>query len=58
VLFEAACAHELEGTAAEPRSSRYRPGERSWVKIKNRNYWRWEMEHESAINKPRVKQFV
>jgi hypothetical protein len=25
---------------------------------KNREYWRWEMERESALNKPRVKQFV
>jgi hypothetical protein len=40
------------------RSSRYMPGERRWVKIKNRNYWRHEMERESAINKRRLKQFV
>jgi bifunctional non-homologous end joining protein LigD len=40
------------------RDSRYRPGERGWVKIKNRNYWRYELERESAISKRRVKQFV
>jgi bifunctional non-homologous end joining protein LigD len=57
-LFEAICAHELEGVVAKRRNSRYRPGERGWVKTKNRSYWRWEMERESAINKPRVKQFV
>jgi ATP-dependent DNA ligase len=54
-LFEAVCAHEL---VAKRRHSRYRGGERGWVKTKNRSYWRWQMEHESAINKPRVKQFI
>ena len=57
-LFEAVCAHELEGVVAKRRCSRYRPGDRGWVKTKNRSYWRWEMEHESAITRPRVKQFV
>ena len=57
-LFEAVCAHELEGVVAKRRSSLYRPGAGGWVKIKNRNYWRCEMEHESALNKPRLKQFV
>ena len=27
----------------------YRPGERRWVKVKNRDYWRDELERESAI---------
>lgn len=57
-LFEAVCAHELEGVVAKRRNSRYRPGERGWVKTKNRSYWRYEIERESALNKPRVKQFV
>jgi bifunctional non-homologous end joining protein LigD len=48
-LFEAVCAHELEGVIAKRRSSRYRPGERGWVKTKNRAYWRYEMERESAL---------
>jgi len=26
--------------------------------IKNRVYWRYELERESAMSKPRVKQFV
>jgi hypothetical protein len=34
------------------------PDERGWVKTKNRSYWRWEIERENAINKPRLKQFV
>ena len=57
-LFEAVCAHELEGIVAKRRGSRYAPGQRSWLKIKNREYWRYEMERESAINKRRPKQFV
>ena len=57
-LFDAVCAHELEGVVAKRRSGRYRPGERGWVKTKNRSYWRYEMERERAINKPRVKQFI
>jgi hypothetical protein len=28
------------------------------VKIKNRDYWRYEMEPESAINKRRPRMFV
>jgi hypothetical protein len=33
------------------RTGRYRPGERGWIKIKNREYWRFEIERESAIKK-------
>jgi hypothetical protein len=55
----AGCAdRELEGVVAKRRSGRYRPGERGWVKIKNRDYWRYEIERESAINMKRVLQFV
>jgi ATP-dependent DNA ligase len=57
-LFEAVCERELEGIVAKRIEGRYRPGERGWVKVKNRSYWRWEIERESAINKPRVKEFV
>jgi hypothetical protein len=35
--------HELEGVA-NPHSGRYLPGERGWVKVKNRDYWRYERE--------------
>ena len=57
-LFEAICQRELEGIVAKRVDGVYRPGERGWIKIKNRNYWRYELERESAITKPRVKQFV
>jgi bifunctional non-homologous end joining protein LigD len=49
-LFEAVCEHELEGVVAKRRSSPYRPGERLWIKTKNREYWRYEIERESAIS--------
>jgi bifunctional non-homologous end joining protein LigD len=39
-LFEAVCRRGLEGVVAKRRSERYRPGERSWVKVKNKGYWR------------------
>lgn len=35
------CAmHELEGVVAKRRTGRYQPGERGWVKTKNREYRR------------------
>jgi hypothetical protein len=36
----------------------YRPGERGWIKVKNKMYWRYELERESAMSKRRVRQFV
>jgi|SRR5512132_762402 bifunctional non-homologous end joining protein LigD len=57
-LFEAICERELEGIVAKRVAGVYRPGERGWIKFKNRAYWRYELERDSAINKPRVQQFV
>jgi bifunctional non-homologous end joining protein LigD len=57
-LFEAVRAHNLEGVVAKGRSERYRPGDSGWVKIKNRSYWRYEMERESALNRGRERTFV
>jgi bifunctional non-homologous end joining protein LigD len=58
-LFEAICERELEGVVAKRLSGRYTPGFRgSWIKIKNRDYWRYDLERESAINKLRPKMFV
>jgi bifunctional non-homologous end joining protein LigD len=37
-LFDAVCERDLEGIVAKRVDSRYRPGERSWIKIKNRAY--------------------
>jgi bifunctional non-homologous end joining protein LigD len=49
VLWEAVCEHELEGVVAKRLDEPYLPGERSWVKVKNRAYWRWELEREGAF---------
>jgi hypothetical protein len=43
---------------AKRQSGRYAPGERGWVKVKNRAYWRYEIERESAITARRPRQFV
>lgn len=54
------CERELEGIVAKQRRGCYRPGERGWMKIKNREYWRYELDREGAINakgRP-AKQFV
>jgi bifunctional non-homologous end joining protein LigD len=57
-LFEAVCAHELEGVVAKRRSSTCQPGQRGWVKTKNRDYWRYELERESAISVRRQRLFI
>jgi bifunctional non-homologous end joining protein LigD len=57
-LWKAVCEHELEGLVAKPRNSRYLPGERGWIKIKNRDYWRYEIEREGRFNSRRERQFV
>jgi bifunctional non-homologous end joining protein LigD len=57
-LWEAVREHELEGVVAKRRSGRYLSGERGWIKVKNRDYWRWEMEREGALKVRRERQFV
>jgi bifunctional non-homologous end joining protein LigD len=46
-LFDAVCVLGLEGVVAKRLSSRYRPGERGWIKTKNPNYWRRDVEREA-----------
>ena len=57
-LWEAVCEHELEGVVAKRQSGRYTPGGRGWVKTKNRDYWRYEIEREGAFKIRRERQFV
>jgi ATP-dependent DNA ligase len=57
-LWEAVCEQELEGVVAKRRSGRYVPGERGWIKTKNRDSWRREMEREGALRHRRVRQFA
>ena len=56
-LWEAVCEHELEGVVAKLLWGRYVPGERGWIKTKNRDYWRWELEREGVL-KVRSRAFV
>jgi bifunctional non-homologous end joining protein LigD len=46
-LFAAVCGRGLEGVVAKRRGQRYRPGDRAWIKTKNRAYWRYPDELES-----------
>jgi bifunctional non-homologous end joining protein LigD len=46
-LFTAVCEHGLEGVVAKRRGQRYQPGERGWIKTKNKEYWRHAEELES-----------
>jgi bifunctional non-homologous end joining protein LigD len=48
-LWAAVCEHELEGLAAKRLNEPYRADERRWVKVKNRAYWRYELDWEGAI---------
>ena len=57
-LFSAVCERELEGIVAKRIDGVYRPGERGWIKTKNRSYWRYELERESAISARRQRAFV
>jgi hypothetical protein len=57
-LWAALCEHELEGVVAKRLNEPYRPGERAWVKTKNREYWRYEIEREGALKMRRTRQFV
>jgi bifunctional non-homologous end joining protein LigD len=58
-LSAAVCEHELEGVVAKRRSGRYvTGGPGSWVKVKNRDYWRYEMEREGVFKARRERQFV
>jgi bifunctional non-homologous end joining protein LigD len=47
-LLEATSRHGLEGIVAKKRSEPYRPGERDWIKVKHRHYWRFGQELERA----------
>jgi bifunctional non-homologous end joining protein LigD len=46
-LFAGVCEQGLEGVVAKRRGERHRPGERRWIKTKNRDYWRYGEELES-----------
>jgi bifunctional non-homologous end joining protein LigD len=43
------CDQGLEGVVAKRAADRYWPGERRWLKVKNRAYWRYPSEVEAAL---------
>jgi bifunctional non-homologous end joining protein LigD len=45
-LLEAVKLAKLEGIVAKKLSQTYRPGERHWIKVRNRDYWRYPLERE------------
>ena len=45
-LFDAACARGPEGVVAKRERDPYRPGDRAWVKTKNRSTARFAQERE------------
>jgi ATP-dependent DNA ligase len=48
MLFAAVKAMGLEGIVAKRLNGTYRPGERGWIKTKNREYWRFPLEVEAV----------
>jgi bifunctional non-homologous end joining protein LigD len=53
-LFDAVCAQGMEGVVAKRERDEYRPGERVWVKTKNRGTARFA--EESRIGERRAKR--
>jgi bifunctional non-homologous end joining protein LigD len=51
-LFAVVSEKALEGIVAKPLRGLYRPGERGWIKVKNKDYWRYELEREAAVKRP------
>jgi bifunctional non-homologous end joining protein LigD len=50
-LFTVAQERGLEGVVAKRLRGAYRPGERGWIKTKNRGYWRYALEREGAFKR-------
>jgi ATP-dependent DNA ligase len=46
-LYDAMCELGLEGGIAKRTTSRYGANRRGWVKVKNPNYWRRDLEREA-----------
>jgi bifunctional non-homologous end joining protein LigD len=52
-LWDWVCNRGLEGVVAKRVSEPYRPGQRRWLKTKNRGYWRYPFEVEAALSRAR-----
>jgi bifunctional non-homologous end joining protein LigD len=57
-LFDVICERGLEGVVGKRRRDPYRPGERLWVKAKNRNTRRFAAERARATAPSRVGRSV
>lgn len=57
-LFAAVEELGLEGVVANRLDGRYRPRRRDWIKTKNRGYWRYPHELESAKRAAERRQRV
>jgi ATP dependent DNA ligase domain len=44
-------AQGLEGLVAKPLRSVYKPGERGWLKVKKRAYWKYQIEREAIFER-------
>lgn len=47
-LWRAVCQHDLEGVVAKRMREHYLSGERAWVTVKNRDYWRYAIPDSAA----------
>ena len=48
----------LEGVVAKRLRDPYRPGQRGWIKVKNRAYWRYPCELAAVASGPRIGRAV
>ena len=54
-LFDAVCARGLEGVVAKRLRDQYKPGERLWIKTKNRAAPRFAEERARAMSGVRTQ---
>jgi hypothetical protein len=54
-LWESGLRAQLEEVVAKRLHDPCLPGERAWVKVKNRASWRYELERERAIRAARPR---
>jgi bifunctional non-homologous end joining protein LigD len=52
-LFESVKLAGLEGVVAKKLSRPCKPGERLWIKVKNKDSWRFPLEREGAMRSRR-----
>ena len=57
-LYAGVCDRGLEGIVGKQVRSPDRPGTRTWIKIKNPNYWRRESELQSMRARLAERQFL